>query len=223
MQVTQSSLGATRWPSTAPSARILTLSIKSMRSAIKNALASSCITTMMITRGLRRRFCHPSCFQPQGSILPARRKSEVHFMYLSWRRFNINVEVVTHERPMVWRVPSLSTTYRTACAYLIGRHIATQAGEPLPCLKVESNVHEHRQSDQESSQACQAIPHHQGRTVSDEGRGCGRHFGLQIRGKTARQRSVGYRSPSPCRVAGQALRPEQMGRAVNFSSYGCRW
>ena len=28
----------------------------------QNALASSCITTMMITRGLRRRFCHPSIF-----------------------------------------------------------------------------------------------------------------------------------------------------------------
>src|SRR5260370_30970089 len=163
MQVTQSSLGATRWPSTAPSATILTLSIKSMRSAIKNALASLRITTMMITKGLRRRFCHPSCFQPKEAFCRRDAKAEVHFMYLSWRRFNVNVEVVTHERPMVWRAPSLSTPYRTACAYLIGRHLATQAGESLPCLKVESNFPEQRQSDQESSQPCPAIPHHPGR------------------------------------------------------------
>src|SRR5258708_22818152 len=105
MQVTQSSLGATRWSSTAPSATILTLSIKSMRSAIKNALASSCITTMMIAKGLRRRFCHPSCFQPKEAFCRRDAKAEVHFMYLSWRRFNVNVEVVTHEQPMVGRAP----------------------------------------------------------------------------------------------------------------------
>src|SRR6478609_309168 len=98
-------------------------------------------------------------------------------MYLSWLRFNVNVEVVTHDRPMVWRAPRVFLVrlhlqpLSTAGVYLIGRHIATQAGEPLPGLKVESNVDEHRQSDRESSQVCQAIPHHQRETVSDEGRG----------------------------------------------------
>src|SRR5467141_4432190 len=71
----------------------------------QNTLASSCITTMMITKGLRRRFWHPACFQPKGSILPARRKSRSSLYDLSWRRFNVNVEVVTHEQPMVWRAP----------------------------------------------------------------------------------------------------------------------
>src|SRR5258705_11538295 len=57
------------------------------------------------TKGLRRRSGHPSWFQPKEAFCRRDVKAEVRFMYLSLRRFDVNVEVLTHERPMVWRAP----------------------------------------------------------------------------------------------------------------------
>ncbi len=73
-----------------------------------------------------------------GEILPAHTWREITAEELcqSWRGFDGNVEVVTHEGAMVWRcalrflcTPSFSATCRTSNTHLIGTHVAPQAGE----------------------------------------------------------------------------------------------